>query len=314
MTVPSPRARQALTSHRRGTRALAVDIGGTKLAVRVEAPGITWSMREPWTGDSQEQLVAALARARRRLHDRVDRVAIACAPTLDASGRVVAWPSRPSWVGLPLRDLVVTATLAEEIVLADDGTLAALAEAEAVRCADLAYIGIGTGVGGGIVSGGRLLTGCDGTAGEIGHLTVDPLGPACGCGRRGCLQTVVCAAALERRATVLHGRATTTTQLVSAIREGQPWALRVQAEAAGTLATVIMLVDELVRPARIHIGGGLGHALTQLPSSIEQCLAARRRPGRTPPVVAAASAGGDASLAGALLVARRGAMVAGGVQ
>src|SRR5881392_4076020 len=127
--------------------ALAVDIGATKLALRGQARGVTWSVREEWRAAAAEQLVATLTRARRRL-GRIDRVAVACAPNLDATGRVVAWPSRPSWVGLPLRDLVASATAAAEVVFADDGTVAALAEADAAGCADLVYLGLGTGVGG----------------------------------------------------------------------------------------------------------------------------------------------------------------------
>jgi kanosamine 6-kinase len=67
-----------------------------------------------------------------------------------------------------------------------------------------------------------------------------------------------------------------------------------------------VIVAELVQPARVHLGGGLGHALTDLPTRVSTALAALSRPGRPLPVVAPARYGADASLAGALLAARLG--------
>jgi kanosamine 6-kinase len=285
---------------------IAVDIGGTKLALRAEAAGVTWTAREHWSGADADQLVALLTRARRRIGDRIDRVAVACAPSLDPAGRVVAWPSRPSWVGLPLRELVSAATGADDIVFSDDGTLAALAEADAAGCPDLVYIGLGTGVGGGIVSGGRLLVGFDGGAGEIGHLTVDRHGRPCSCGRRGCLQATASGVALERRAGELRGARTTTVQLVEAIHAGDPWALQVFAEAADAIAAAVTAIDEVVRPARVHLGGGVGRALPDLPRRVTAGLARQRRLGRSLPTVHAAASPGNESLAGALLAARQG--------
>ncbi|MFE0530355.1 ROK family protein [Micromonospora sp. SD19] len=284
---------------------LAVDIGATKLAVRGERGTRCFVARQPWSGSDLQQLTRTLREARQQLGGQVGRVGVACAATLDADGRVVTWPSRPSWTGQPVRDVIADAAGAQTII-GDDGGLAALAEADAAACADLAYVGIGTGVGGGLVSGGRLITGAFGTAGEIGHLPIDRVGPTCRCGRTGCLQASTSGAALAARATRLRRRPTTEADLVTGTREGRRWAVRVCDEAASALAQAIIAVSELVQSARVHLGGGLGHALDDLPQRVTAALESRWRPGRPLPVIARAWFGADASLAGAMLVARRG--------
>lgn len=282
---------------------LGLDIGATKLAVRAIAPDREWTARVEWAGDGWGDDLALLsdilAEARAAV-GTVDRVGVAAAPTVDAAGRVTAWPSRPAWVGAPLVDTVAAATGAQ-VRIADDGSLAALAEADAAGCPDLVYLGIGTGLGGGLVVGGRLVLGATGTAGELGHLPLSPNGLPCGCGRRGCLQTVVSGPALAARATQLRGRPTSTEELASAVHNGHPWALQVVDEAADALAWAVVLLSELVEPARVHIGGGLGAALPELPDRITAAL--RPRPGHPLPVIAPALLGPDASLAGALLLA-----------
>ena len=81
----------------------------------------------------------------------------------------------------------------------NDVNAAAFGASMVMGCADLAYLSIGTGVAAGLIFDGRLRRGAHGVAGEIGHLPVDPGGPACECGQRGCLETVASGAAIARR-------------------------------------------------------------------------------------------------------------------
>ncbi|MGI5212779.1 ROK family protein [Plantactinospora sp. CA-290183] len=293
------------------SRWLGVDIGGTKLAVRVETDSGEWTTTLRWpAGDVAADLAAlrdVVLTARRQAGGPFDRVAVAAAPTLDPAGTVVAWPSRPSWVGAALTEVLANAA-GGPVLTVDDGSLAALAEAHAGGCADLVYLGLGTGLGGGLVLGGRLILGAYGGAGELGHLPVQPAGPPCRCGRRGCLQARVSGAALAHRAGRLRGRDTSTGELVAGAAEGRRWALRVVDEAAGTLARAILAVSELVQPAEVRIGGGLGAALPLLPARVAAALAPMGRPGHRLPLVGSGRLGESASLAGAALLARNPAL------
>ena len=293
---------------------LAVDIGATKLAVRTARDGaphdevVSWPI--PGSADADlDVLRTAVAAARGRLGGVIDGAAAACAATLDADGTVVAWPNRPSWLRLGLLDALSSAA-GVRVAAADDGSLAALAEADAVACPDLLYVGIGTGVGGGVVSGGRLLLGAAGRAGEIGHLPTDPDGPACRCGRRGCLQAVVCAAALAEQAGRLRGAATTPEEMAAAAAASDKWALRTLWDAAGHLAVAMLAAVEMLDPARVHLGGGLGSALGALPGMLTERLGELRRPGHPMPSIHAARLGADAPLVGAMLLARSGTITA----
>lgn len=293
---------------RPGPRWLGIDIGATKLAVRAETGGVSWDRNVPWppTGGAAADLATlreTVDEARRQAGGPFTRVGVAAAPSLDTAGSVSAWPSRQSWAGMPLLDVLTTACGAP-VVIADDGSLAALAEARTAACPDLAYLGLGTGVGGGLVVGGRLLLGAFGQAGEIGHLPIERSGPACRCGRRGCLQARLSAEALSRRAGRLRGRPATPEEFVRGVEERRRWALRTLDAAATALARAVLVVSELVEPAEVRIGGGLGAALPTLPERVAAALAPMTRPGRRPPRIRAAVLGARASVVGAVCLAR----------
>lgn len=134
-------------------------------------------------------------------------------------------------------------------VIDNDANVGALGEAVhgAGRGYDpLFHITLSTGIGGAIVSGGRLLRGADSYAGELGHMTIQPDGPECLCGARGCLERLCCGLWLERD----HGR--TAKELM----QDAPFVRRYVVDLAQGLKNVIMLVN----PARITIGGGIAKA------------------------------------------------------
>jgi kanosamine 6-kinase len=290
---------------------LAIDIGATKAILRAVGGGRTlervlhWSS-EPGTpemdlallekGISQVCAEAAIAPA---------RTALAAAPTLDADGVVTGWPSRPHWKGLPLLDLIHGMS-GSAVLWGDDATLAALAEARACHCPDLVYVGIGTGVGGGLVSGGHLLRGAWGGAAELGHLISSPGGTACRCGQRGCLQTELCADALASYASARRNHYTTAQELSAGAAAAEPWAEDVLDHAADVLAHALSVVSVIVQPARAHLGGGLGSALTGLAGRVSARLTTLTRPGAPVPEVHMAVHGHRSSLVGAELLAAHG--------
>ncbi|MEV6612963.1 ROK family protein [Streptomyces sp. NPDC051051] len=295
---------------------LAVDIGGTKLALRAVASGaavyedaVLWPVGGA-VEDDAELLEASVAKAVGAWGEAPVRIGVATAPNVGADGCVVSWPNRPDWVGRSLR--APFAGTGAEVLFGDDATLAGLAEARSAGSRDLVYLGIGTGVGGGLVSGGRLLTGAWGTAGELGHLVVDPEGPRCRCGTRGCLQAAVSAEALAAHASAGRGLPTTTSELVAGVDRAEPWAERTVDHAADAIARALRALVELVQPAHVRIGGGLGAALAPLPHRVAQHLSATVRPGRPLPEVGPAVHGPHSSLAGAVLLATHGTSLLGG--
>ncbi len=186
---------------------VAVDVGGTKLAVGiVDAEGRILDRRmvpTPHTPDG-DLLFAALAAAIDDLGDAVARaraVGVGCGGPMTAGGEAVSPLNIPGWRGFPLR-----ARLADHCRLPVwvDNDAKALARGEGWTGAARGvrdYIGmvVSTGVGGGIFLDGRLLDGADGNAGHVGHVIVEPDGAICGCGARGCVEAEASGTAIERR-------------------------------------------------------------------------------------------------------------------
>jgi glucokinase-like ROK family protein len=131
---------------------------------------------------------------------------------------------------------------------------------------NLAYIKVGVGVGAGLIINNEIFRGSGGTAGEIGHTTIDPDGPPCRCGNRGCMESYVGApavisAARDRLAdhpdSSLHDSGVTLEAIISAARDGDPLAVDVVRSAAKYLGISISNLLNLVNPERIVIGGDL---------------------------------------------------------
>lgn len=138
---------------------------------------------------------------------------------------------------------------------------------------DFVYVGIGSGLGGGIVSGGRLVTGADGNAAELGHLSLDPAGRLCACGNRGCAETVVSGPGLlavarqyaveQRQASTIRPEALdelTAEAVLASAAAGDGLALAALAEVGSWLGVVLAACVAIVNPALFVVGGGLGLA------------------------------------------------------
>ncbi|MFD5084206.1 ROK family protein, partial [Kitasatospora sp. NPDC058406] len=162
---------------------LGIDVGGTKVALVLERPGLRrpvharfdWPRPADRPADlrvGREADLAALAAAVVRITGAAGPGAVRSAglalPATVRDGRLTSWPSRPSWAGLRLDTVLERVLPGVPVRYEDDGNLAALAEAARGGVRDLAYLGLGTGVGGGIVLGGRLHTGPYGGGGAGG--------------------------------------------------------------------------------------------------------------------------------------------------
>lgn len=300
---------------------LGMDFGGTKVAFRTEY-GTEGNPAEPADGpDGPDESVfrwpatrtvgddlAALAGHTRTVLARQSRpvgsVGVSMPATLGPDGRVLTWPSRPFWQGV---DLIaeLTALLPDaRIRCADDGDLAALAEADRAGCRDVVYLGVGTGVGGGIVLDGQLVPGPGRGSCEVGHIVVDRSGERCDCGRRGCVQAVASGPATLRRAAAGRGAPVEYAGLRDAFAVGESWAVEAIEESCAALAAAAVSLGELVRPQQVVVGGGFAAGIPGFVACLAAHTARLGRPGVPPPPVRAARLGGLSSLHGAVLLAR----------
>jgi glucokinase len=162
---------------------------------------------------------------------------------------------------------------------------------------------IGTGIAGSLFIDGHAHTGA-GYAGEIGHSIVDPSGPRCGCGSRGCLETIASAGALVRRYGELTGiRVAGARQVLNRASAGDPAATKIWGEALDALALSIAQLAAVLAPEAIVIGGGLAQAGDELflpvRERVDGLLSFHRRPLLVPAMI-----GENAGLLGAALRAR----------
>ena len=223
--------------------ALALDIGGTKLAAAVVADGgtVVSRSRRPTSGADAEDLFAQVTDLLDQVRasagptvDRVDVLGVGCGGPMTRSGETVSPLNIHQWRGFPLR-----ARLAEWSGLPTfvDNDAKALALGEGWQGAaqgesDYLAMVVSTGVGAGIVVDGRLLDGADGNAGHLGHMIVDPLGRACVCGARGCLEAMVSGTAIA---------AATGRPAAEAPEEVRVWAGRLVGRAVASVANLLDL-------------------------------------------------------------------------
>lgn len=187
--------------------AVGLDVGGTKIAGGlVTAAGEVLHRLSPIpTPDDQSEIVRTLCRAveqLRREYPQVAAVGVGAAGLVDWPSGQIRWGANNAFLRLPLRDLLAEASGLPTVV-DNDANTAAWGEARHAALSDLAFLTVGTGVGGGLIVRDRLYRGQTGIAAEIGHLVVDPEGgQRCGCGNVGCLEAMASGTALGR-----YGRA-----------------------------------------------------------------------------------------------------------
>jgi len=263
---------------RAGVVRLGFDVGGTKVALALgDGHGrVLGHARLPFpaSGSPRRDVDCMLEAARALLESRglgfgdVEAVGISAPGPLDATGgRILAPPNLPGWRDVPLAEWF-GAAIAAPVALENDADAAALAEWHegAARGTEHAvYLTMSTGVGGGLILGGRLHRGRLG-AGEVGHAPVEWEGEPCACGRRGCLEAYVGGAAWARHlrerapaagrvAELAGGRdAITPEHLVAAAREGDAFACAELERWNGYLARGIVWLEMVLSPEVVVLG------------------------------------------------------------
>jgi predicted NBD/HSP70 family sugar kinase len=195
-------------------------------------------------------------------------------PIDSRTGLVGSGSILPEWIGEPLQELV-DGSFGMPALIENDANLGALAErtwGAARGVDDLVYIKISTGIGAGIVLNGRLYRGGSGTAGEIGHTTVNTMGPVCRCGNRGCLELEAAVPVILERLTASHGPDLTIDRVLDLLDGGDVPTTRVIDGAGDALGVAVAGLCNLLNPSMIVIGGDLARANAPLLDSVRRVL------------------------------------------
>ena len=296
---------------------LAIDVGGTKIAAGVVEPGgrlASWAQTETPRGLEAGQLWRTLDVLCTNLlaDQRIDvrglaGVGCGCGGPLDwPSGRVSPL-NIPAWRSFPLRERLRERFGGITVRLHNDAICMTAGEhwrgAGRGRRNMLGMV-VSTGVGGGLVLDGRLINGATGNAGHIGHVVVDPSGPFCVCGGRGCLEAIARGPALAAWAQGEGWRpgqaAATAKDLADDAAQGHPIGVAAMRRAGRALGIAIASAVQLCDVEVVSVGGGLAQAGPLLFDPLEEAL--RTHAGldyaRNVPVVAA-TLGQSAGLIGA---------------
>ena len=271
--------------------ALALDVGGTKLAAAVVAPGghILASARVPTpAGDTVDgsqiwaSVVALLDRVRADAGSPGLRgVGVGCGGPMEWPVGEVSPLNIPAWRGFPLRAHLSDRFLGMPVRLHNDAACMAVAEhwigAGQGRASMLGIV-VSTGVGGGIIQGGRVVNGSTGNAGHIGHIVIDPSGPECGCGGQGCLEAIARGPAIAEWA-VARGWSpsrqdlgATTEALAADARLGQPIAVEALRRAGTALGLGIASALAVLDVEMVVLGGGVALSGALLYEPMHQAL------------------------------------------
>ncbi|GIG36001.1 ROK family protein [Cellulomonas pakistanensis] len=269
----------------------------------------------PGAGQRAEHAV----RAARALLDRVlrdsgtDPAAVAAvgvgvpAPVEVRTGRVAGAGVRAGWGGMVAAPALLAPAPGVPVLFDNDGNLGALAEARVGAGRGrrtVVHVALGEGVSGGIVVAGDVVHGRTGTAGELGHLTIDPDGPVCTCGNRGCLQVLAGASAVLELLAASHGPLT-VPELLALAAAGDPGCRRVLSDVGRHLGTALASVCTVLDPDVLVVGGALAAAGDVLLDPLREVLAERTAVTAGAVVdVVAGRLGAGAPARGALLLAR----------
>ncbi|MFB7220868.1 ROK family protein [Streptomyces sp. NPDC002596] len=296
---------------------IALDVGGTGMkAALVGADGTLLHEARRATGRERgpdavvESILtfAAELRAHGQEHFGESAVAagVAVPGIVDPENGVAVYAANLGWRDVPLRTLLGERLGGVPVALGHDVRTGGLAEGRigAGRDADrFLFVPLGTGIAGAIGIAGTIEAGAHGYAGEIGHIVVRPDGPDCGCGQRGCLETLASASAVSRAWAAASGDPEAdAADCAKAVESGDPAAVRVWQDAVDALAAGLVTALTLLDPRTLIIGGGLAEAAETLFVPLRAAVEERVTFQKLPDIVPAAL-GDTAGCLGAGLLA-----------
>lgn len=260
---------------------IGVDLGGTQVrAVRTNLEGQSAARSHQLTQPEQgsqavmQRILECIDQVREGVSaEDVLGIGIGAPGPIDSEGRLHDPPNLPGWEPFSLTDRI-SDRFDLPAYAGNDGNLAALGERKfgaGQGVDDLIYVTISTGIGGGIVSGGKLLLGARGYAAEIGHQTLMVDGPICGCGQPGHLEALASGPAIARQALErieqgaesslqAHREELKARHVTEAADGGDQLAIELLAQAGTYIGLGLVNLIHLLEPARILLGGGVSQA------------------------------------------------------
>jgi glucokinase len=266
-------------------KTIGVDLGGTNLRVALvdtagEKPRLDQERKIALEDTRPERVADAIGQAVREVEDEAGAAAaigVGLAGMLRGGTGIVENAPNLGWRDVDFGGLLAARVPGRKVVLANDVNAITWGEhryGAGMGAADVLCIFAGTGIGGGLVAGGRLVEGTTGIAGEIGHtkVVVGPTARACGCGQRGCIEAYAGGRLLSERARAelrVGGRSLAVElaggdpeavhpgHLDAAAAEGDPYAVALWDEIAPLFGLVIANAVTLLNPARVIVGGGV---------------------------------------------------------
>jgi glucokinase len=268
---------------------LGIDIGGTAVKIGlVDEAGrlcatvrLVTDMATPPAGLIDQVLSAGWELLEREGLSRadLDGIGVGCAGLISTrDGLLVTAPNLVGWVDVPLGELLAAAA-GQEVFLDNDANAFAYAESRVGAARGRShgvFLTIGTGVGGGLLLDGEIYRGCNGFGAELGHIVLDPDGPVCECGNRGCIESLVCSGAIVNMAAAHYeksGRrsdfatlgggdasAVTTELLSHAAESGDEDALQAYRDAGRWMGIAVGGLINVFNPQIVVVGGGVAQA------------------------------------------------------
>lgn len=278
---------------------MGVDLGGTKIhtALADEEGNILAEVRIA-TGAQEGQtaviqrMVDSVAEVCTALGDNstVDCIGVGVPGTIHPDTGLLFVAPNLGWENIPLRSLLQE-KLAAPVYTDNDANLGAWGESlfgAGVGMPHLMYVTVSTGIGAGLILNGNIIHGVQGGAGEIGHMVLDPQGPLCHCGKRGCLEALASGTAIAKTARQLvaagqgqrilaqaQGQVENITAqtVAQAAAQGDPQAVEILKHAGSMLGLGLANAAELLNPGLIILGGGAMNAGESLWFSMQQSMA-----------------------------------------
>jgi len=268
---------------------IAVDIGGTQIRAAAYRRGSLEPVvvqRTPTKGDEAPfERMCLLIQSIWPEHASVEKIVVALPGPLDpGSGVIFSAPNIPGWENFPIGP-ELEKRFGVTCKIGNDANLAALGEwrfGAGQGHHNVLYMTISTGIGGGVISDDRLLLGARGLATEVGHVTVLPDGPLCGCGQRGHLEALACGPAIARYAqeqiaagvvSSLNGKGNFTTRDISeAANQGDALAIQALTRAGTYIGRALATFLHLFNPSVVIFGGGVSFSGKFLLDPIKETL------------------------------------------
>jgi len=258
---------------------IGVDIGGTKILMAVTDTNGTVKKRMeiPTTDDSPQEILSQICGVIKSF-GRCRSVGVGIAGDVDSERGILRFsPNLPKWRKINIKKYIEKNTNIP-VCVENDANCAAYGSYVidgGRKYKNFVTITLGTGVGGGIIIDGKIYRGSTGSAGEIGHITINPDGPKCGCGNRGCLEAYIGTQGIKNIAGQLGFKAekVTPATIAAAAEKGDRTALDVYKKVSEYLAVGVGSIINIFNPDMISFAGGVANNFNLMENNLRQELA-----------------------------------------